>query len=152
VEALALCGELGLGINLEIKPCRGREVETARVAVATLQAHWPATRPLPLISSFAPACLAVARELAPAIPRGWLADTLPRRWQELLAGEGCSTLNLNQRKLDPRQRAAVVAASVPLLLYTVNEPQQARALLADGVAAVFTDRVEEVLAAVGENQ
>ena len=35
-DALALCGELGLGINVEVKPCPGREAETARVAVETL--------------------------------------------------------------------------------------------------------------------
>jgi glycerophosphoryl diester phosphodiesterase len=148
-EALSLCGELGLGINLEIKPCRGREVETARVAVATLCARWPADRPV-LISSFAPACLRVARELAPEVPRGWLAGALPRRWRELLAYEGCSTLNLDRRRLGSRQRAAVLAAGVPLLLYTVNDPVAARALLDQGVAAVFTDRVAEVLAAAAQ--
>ena len=72
-QALALCRALGLGINVEIKPCRGREIETARVAVETLLAHWPATLPAPLISSFVPACLGVAREIAPAVPRGYLA-------------------------------------------------------------------------------
>jgi glycerophosphoryl diester phosphodiesterase len=149
-EALALCRELGLGLNLEIKPCRGREVETARVAVATLRAHWPADRPVPLISSFAPACLAIAREQAPEVPRGWLAGRLPRRWRELLEAAGCSTLNLDHRWLGARQRAAVVAAGVPLLLYTVNDPQTARAQLGSGVAAVFTDRVGELLAALAD--
>ena len=128
-EALALCRALGLGINVEIKPCRGREVETARVAVETLLAHWPATLPVPLISSFVPACLGVAREIAPAVPRGYLAGRLPRRWQAQLATYGCSTLHLDQRRLGARQRAAVVAAGVPLLLYTVNDPCAARAQL-----------------------
>ena len=35
-QALALCAELGLGINVEIKPCAKREVETAQVTVSTL--------------------------------------------------------------------------------------------------------------------
>jgi glycerophosphoryl diester phosphodiesterase len=69
-DALALCGELGLGVNVEIKPCPGRERETARVVAETLLDHWPATRPTPLISSFAPACLLIAREVAPEVPRG----------------------------------------------------------------------------------
>jgi glycerophosphoryl diester phosphodiesterase len=147
-DALALCRELGLGINVEIKPCPGREIATARVAAETLLEHWPDTLPTPLISSFAPACLAAAREVAPALPRGYLAGRLPRRWQEQLAAYGCSTLNLNQRWLGPRQRAAVVASGVPLLLYTVNDPRAAREQLAHGVSAVFTDRVGEVLAAL----
>jgi glycerophosphoryl diester phosphodiesterase len=148
--ALALCRELGLGINVEIKPCPGREIETARVAVETLLAHWPERRPVPLISSFAPACLALARAIAPELPRGYLAGGLPRRWQEQLATYGCSTLNLDHRRLGARQRAAVVAAGMPLLLYTVNDPLAARAQLSNGISAVFTDRVAEVLAALGE--
>ena len=148
--ALALCRELGLGINVEIKPCPGREIETARIAVETLRAHWPDRLPPPLISSFAPACLAVAREVAPELPRGYLAGSLPRRWQEQLAAYDCSTLNLDHRRLGARQRAAVVAAGVPLLLYTVNEPRAALAQLRSGVSAVFTDRVAEVLAALAE--
>jgi len=147
-DALALCGELGLGINVEIKPCPGREAETTRVAVETLLEHWPENRPAPLISSFAPVCLAVARDLAPAVPRGYLASRLPERWQEQLEAYGCSTLNLNDRQTSDLQRAAVLAAGVPLVLYTVNDPGRARELLEKGVAALFTDRVGEVLAAL----
>ena len=94
--ALALCAELGLGINVEIKPCPGREVETARVAVATLRRLWPGDRPAPLISSFEPACLGVARDLAPEMPRGYLAGSLPRRWRQELAAYGCRTLHLER--------------------------------------------------------
>jgi glycerophosphoryl diester phosphodiesterase len=147
-DALALCGELGLGINVEIKPCPGREAETARVALKTLLEHWPEDRPAPLISSFAPVCLAVARDLAPAVPRGCLADRLPARWQQQLEAYGCSTLHLNDQRLSEQQRAAVLAAGVPLILYTVNDPDRARELLGAGVAALFTDRVGEILAAL----
>jgi glycerophosphoryl diester phosphodiesterase len=146
--ALALSAELGLGVNVEIKPCRGREAETARVTVETLLAHWPEAMPAPLVSSFAPVCLAVAREIAPALPRGHLARALPRRWHAAMAAHGCRTLHLNHRWLSARQRAAVLAAGVPLLLYTVDAPRRARQQLATGVTAVITNRVGEVLAAL----
>jgi len=147
--ALALCAELGLGINVELKPCPGREAETARVAVEVLRRHWPAAMPAPLISSFERACLVVARDLAPDLPRGYLAGGLPLRWREKLATYGCRTLHLSARRVGARQRAAVLAAGVPLLLYTVNEPSRARRLLDAGVAAIFTDRVGEMLTALG---
>src|SRR5215813_8947526 len=51
-EAIACFQELGLGCNVEIKPCEGREAETARVAVATLRRAWPRSLPQPLLSSF----------------------------------------------------------------------------------------------------
>lgn len=149
-EALALCAELGLGINVEIKPCAGRERETAEVAIRTLLRLWPRSMPAPLVSSFARASLRVAKEMAPQMPRGYLAGGLPRQWRERLAEYGCATLHLNHRRILPWQRAAVVAAGVPLLLYTVNSGRAARRHLEAGVAAVFTDRVEEVLAAAAE--
>lgn len=145
---LTLCLELGLGINVEIKPCPGREAETARAVVETLRAMWPPAAPPPLVSSFKPACLAVARDLAPEIPRGYLAGALPRDWRARLDAYACQTLHLDQRRVGARDREAVLTAGVPLLLYTVNDPAQARAQLAAGVAAVFTDRVAEVLAAL----
>jgi glycerophosphoryl diester phosphodiesterase len=148
-EALALCGELGLGINVEIKPCRRREAATAAAAVATLDRLWPQGLPAPLISSFAPEALRVVRAQAPALPRGHLAGRLPRSWQALMARDGCVTLHLDYRRLSERQCAAIVAAGVPLLLYTVNDGERARRLLANGVTAVFTDHVDRVLAALG---
>jgi glycerophosphoryl diester phosphodiesterase len=146
--ALRLCIELGLGINVEIKPCPGRAAETARVTVAAVRRLWPDELPAPLISSFERSCLAVARDLAPELPRGYLARGLPLRWRAELARYGCRTLHLNAGRVGARQRAAVLAAGVPLLLYTVNQPADARRLLDAGVAAVFTDRVDEVLAAL----
>jgi glycerophosphoryl diester phosphodiesterase len=146
-EALMLCVELGLGINIEIKPCRHREAETAGVAMAALRRGWPRHMPVPVVSSFAPACLRVARELAPELPRGYLAGRLPRRWQALLAEYGCATLHLDQRWLGGPQRAAVTAAGVPLVLYTVNDGERARRHLARGVTSVITDHIELVLRA-----
>ncbi len=147
--ALTLCAELGLGINVEIKPCPGCAAATARATVLALRRHWPGALPAPLISSFEHDCLAVARDLAPELPRGYLAGGLPLRWRAELARYGCRTLHLNARRLGARQRAAVVASKVPLLLYTVNDPERARSLLDAGAAAVFTDRVGEVLAGLG---
>ena len=147
-EALALCAELGLGINVEIKPCAGRERETAQATMSALLELWPHTMPAPLISSFAPACLRVAYEMAPRMPRGYLAGGLPRRWRELMAEYGFATLHLNHRRIVPWQRASVVAAGVPLVLYTINHGLAARRQLEAGVAAVFTDHVDWVLAAL----
>ena len=50
-EAIACLPGWGWGCNVEIA-VRGREAETARVAVATLRRCWPASLPPPLLSSF----------------------------------------------------------------------------------------------------
>ena len=151
-QALALCAELGLGINVEIKPCAGREEETAQVAMSMLLDRWPRDLPAPLVSSFARTCLRVARDMAPALPRGYLAGTLPRRWRELMAEYDCAALHLNHRRLVAGQRATVLAAGVPLVLYTVNDGPRAREHLDAGVAAVITDQVDRVLDCVARDQ
>lgn len=147
-QALALCAELGLGINVEIKPCAGREEETAQVTMATLLDLWPRDLPAPLVSSFAPMCLRVARDTAPGLPRGYLSGTLPRRWRELMAEYECAALHLNHRRLVVGQRAAVLTAGVPLVLYTVNDGPRARQHLEAGVAAIITDHVDRVLSCI----
>jgi glycerophosphoryl diester phosphodiesterase len=147
-EALALCVELGLGVNVEIKPCPGREIETARVAVEQLLRLWPGAMPAPLVSSFATPCLAVSREIAPEVPRGYLAHPLPRRWREELERYGCATLHLNHRWIGARRRAAIIASGVPLVLFTINGAARARQHLESGVAAVITDHVDRIAMAV----
>lgn len=147
-ETLALCAELGLGVNVELKPCPGRAEETTRAALDVVREVWPKDAPTPLISSFEAACLGVAREVAPELPRGFLSHVLPRRWRDILVRYGCTTLHLNHKRLWAKQHQDVVAAGVPLILFTVNQGSRARALLEAGTTAVFTDQIEAVRAAL----
>ena len=146
--ALELCAALGLGINLEIKPCPGRAVETAEQVIEVLLGHWPKHGETPLISSFAHTCLEVAATTAPELPRGYLARRLPRAWAVELQRYGCASLHLNQQWAGERQIQALREAGVPLVLYTVNHPARAAAVLKAGATSVITDRVGEVLAVV----
>lgn len=148
-ETLRLCAELGLGINLEIKPCPGRAVETTRRAVEILRAHWPDPPGMLLISSFTHECLSVARDLAPDWPRGYLTGGLPANWRAELTRYGCATLHADHRRLRRGQIAEVTGAGIPLLLYTVNDPGRAARLLTAGATSLFADRVAEVRAVVG---
>jgi glycerophosphoryl diester phosphodiesterase len=151
-EALHLCARLSLGINVEIKPCRGRADETTEAALGALRGHWPKGLPLPLVSSFEHRCLALAGAIAPELPRGYLCGRLPRGWRLEIDRYGCATVNLDHRWISRRGLGLLRAAGVPVLLYTVNDPSRARALLAAGATAVFSDRVADVLTAVGASK
>lgn len=144
-EALDLCLDLGLGLNLEIKPCPGRERETAEVALATLSRQWPAAAPPPLISSFSESSLRVAQHFAPDLPRGFLATSLPREWERRAKNLGCTSVNLGWQRLTRAEVDAVRAAGFTVLVYTVNDVERARRLLAWGVRAVFTDAVRALV-------
>ena len=147
-EAVALCLDLGLGINVELKPCPGLAETTARAAIDTLTRHGAPRDGRVLISSFEPRCLAIAQTLAPALPRGHLCGFVPRDWPAALARYGCTTLHANQLRISRRRLAALRAAGARILLYTVNDPGRARQLLADGATAVFTDRVTDLARAL----
>lgn len=141
-EALALLAELDMGFNLEIKPCPGREAETARIAMAELAASWPPSRPTPIVSSFSTEALAAAREAAPtggAVAFGYLVADLPPGWQAEASRLGCRSVHVGWRKLTRSQIAAVKAAGYLSIVWTVNERSRAEELLAWGADAVISD-------------
>jgi len=142
--AAALCIELGLWANVEIKPARGHERDTGAVA-ATLSARlWGAKTPAPLLSSFEPAALEAARAAAPGLALGFLSDRIPADWRAQLERYGCVSLNCNHADLTEKQARAVRDAGYWLLCHTVNDVDTARRLFRWGVDAIFTDRLETI--------
>lgn len=142
-QALALCAELGLWANVEIKPSAGREAETGTVVGGLLATHW---RGEGVVSSFSPAALAAARAAAPRRDYALLVEAIPADWRTQLDALGCAALHCSATA-DAAALAAVAAAGVSLACYTVDRPEAAERLYALGVAAVFTDRPDLLPAA-----
>src|SRR5215472_8705711 len=138
-EAIDLLEKLGLGAVVELKPAPGAEAATGRAAAAVLEERWPASLPLPIVSSFKPAALAAARERAPQFERALLVGRVDRHWQRDATALECTMLHADQRKLDPATVAAIRAAGLSVFAYTVNLTERARALFSWGVDAVFSD-------------
>ncbi len=151
---LELCIELGLGMNVELKPCPGREEKTAEIALRLLDDAWPdrLNLPPPLISSFDEKALAAAAGMAPERPRGCLVTRVPSAWQARMERFGCTTLNVSNRWIKERHVEAARRAGVPVLVYTVNDPGRALALLEMGVTSIFTDRVDLMTEALGQTR
>jgi len=139
-EALALCGRLGLAVNLEIKPAAGQEAATAEAVVALLErTPFPGTL---LFSSFAANALAVVRNRLPRVPRAWLVAEIAEAWAEPLAALDTLALHCPAEELLAGRAGPVIAAGIPVAAYTVNDPAMARACWAAGAAALFTDRLD----------
>jgi glycerophosphoryl diester phosphodiesterase len=147
-QAIACFLELGLGCNVEIKPCEGREAETARVAVETLRRSWPAALPPPLLSSFKDASLKAALETAPEFARALLIGELGDDWQARAEALGAAGLNVGRRKLTAEGAVAIKRAGYALSVWTVNEPDEARALLGMGADCIITDAPDVILRAL----
>ncbi len=147
-EAIACFAELGLGCNVEIKPCEGREAETARTTVATLGRCWPGTLPPPLLSSFKDAALAAAREAAPEIARAILLDEIRDDWRSRAEAVGAAGVNTNGKRLTAPRAVEIRQAGYALSVYTINDGDVARALVGMGVHCIITDAPDVILAAL----
>jgi glycerophosphoryl diester phosphodiesterase len=145
-QAIACFGELGLGCNVEIKPCEGREEETGRVTVATLRKHWPASLPAPLLSSFKDASLAAAKQAAPEFARALLIGELKDDWHGRAATLAAAGINTNGKHLTAPRAIEVKKAGYVLSAYTINDPDVARMLVAMGVDCIITDAPDLILA------
>lgn len=136
------CARHGLAANIEIKPCRGRDVETGRRVAMEAARLWADCSPAPLLSSFSIEALAAARKAATGLPRGLLVGSVPADWRVLAAELGCVSLHADHRNLDAALVAEIKSAGLAILAYTVNDPDRARALGEWGVDTICTDRID----------
>ncbi len=143
---IAALSELGLGANVEIKPCLGRERETGHIVAAQLVEEWPASIPAPLISSFSAVSLAAARDVAPKIPRALLAGRIKLDWDEQLSALDCNALHTNHKYVNAVELGQLRAAGYAVRVYTVNDPVRARTLFEWGVDGIFTDYFDRMAA------
>ena len=142
------CKSRQIWMNIEIKPVPGFEAVTGCVVAAATRAHFAAEvaagacPQMPLLSSFSAAALAAAREAAPDVPRALLVQRIPANWQERVRALDACALHVNHKYLTPALAQSVRQAGVGLFCYTVNEPDRAREILAWGVDAFCTDRID----------
>ncbi|PWG62973.1 glycerophosphodiester phosphodiesterase family protein [Spiribacter halobius] len=146
-DALDLCRERDLGLNLELKVSPGAQLD--RLAEGTLAAV--SRRPLApgqlLLSSFEPQLLARCRQAKPALPRGLICRRVPQELATLAARLELSTLHPDHRRLTARAIAAAEAVGLELYAWTVNDATRARRWLQAGVAGVITDQPAALIAA-----
>ncbi len=145
-EAVDILLKHNLGLNLEIKPCPGREKETAEVALDHLSQIWDDLDKL-LISSFQHVSLEAALDLAPDFARGLLigGHEMPENWKEIAEYLDVSTINLGADLVTRQVADEVMDFEKPLLVYTVNDPMQARALQKLGVDGFFSDNPDIIM-------
>ena len=133
--------------NIEIKPCPGREAETARAIVEQLDAQWRDAVAPPLLSSFSEAALAAAQRHAPHWPRALLLHELPGDWLQRCQALACVAIDLNHRLLDRALIERAHAEGLRVLTYTVNDPERAMLLESFGLDGLITDAVDQIPAA-----
>ncbi len=143
-EVMEVLIEHDLGVNFEIKPCPGREIETAEVMLDVLSRSWDNLDNI-LISSFQHVSLETAFDMVPDMPRGLLLDDeWPENWKDLADYLEVSTINFNGNRCTQEQVEELVELQKPVLAYTINDTQRAKILRQWGVDGFFTDDPETV--------
>ena len=144
-DALDVVIARGLGLNIEIKPCPGREIETAEAALDVLASVWDDHARL-LISSFSHVSLETALDMAPDWNRGLLLESeWPENWAELADYLKVTTLNIDGNACTRAQvREMLEISKRPLLAYTINDPDRARMLQEWGVSGFFSDEPDMI--------
>lgn len=143
-EAVALCRALGLWANVEIKPAKGHERATGEAVARMTRELWRGAPLGPLLSSFSIEALQAAREATPELPRGWLVGKVPDDWRETMKRLGCVALHCNFQALNGKLAADIHEAGYAILLWTVNDPAEARGLLAIGANCLVTDALDRI--------
>jgi glycerophosphoryl diester phosphodiesterase len=138
-EVLDWASEHGVGVNVEMKHDVPSRLALARATVRAIEASEADV----LLSSFDPRLLTMAAALAPRIPRALLVHSGQGRWadavQEAVRPPMVEALHLERTQTQPRAIARYLARGLRVGVWTVNEPSEARDLVALGVATIITD-------------
>jgi glycerophosphoryl diester phosphodiesterase len=132
----------GFALDIVIKPTPGQETDTGRVVAEHAARLWAAQALPPLLSSFQPEALRAAKEAVPALPRALLLDTLWNGWWETAQALACVAVVTNRTLMDAALVGRLHAAGLRGLCYTVNDPAEARRLVALGIDGIVTDAVD----------
>ena len=143
-ETITLCVELGLGMNIEIKPNPGEERATAVAALAMLDTVLDTSddgmAESIVFSSFKLEALEAVRDDGPRWPRGLLISKWRPDWREQVGRLGCVSLHPRADLLDSRDTTRAIKAEGLLIFpYTVNDLRRASDLFGWGVDAIITD-------------
>ncbi len=144
-DALRLIAAMDMQANIEIKPCRGREAETARSVAKVVRTCWPAGRPWPLLSSFSRISLAAARDMAPEMPRGLLLWEYAADWTAAADDLECVSIHCSDQHLRHDWANKVRREGYSLAAYTINDPVRAVELASWGVQCMISDRPDAIL-------
>lgn len=137
------CLANGMAINIEIKPCPGRDFETGAAAAIEAKRLWGGAGALPpLLSSFSEMSLEAARQFAPELPRALLQHKLTADWAERIERLDCVGFDANFKVLTPDVVGEARRRGYRVLTYTPNEPAIAAELAGWGVDCVITDAID----------
>lgn len=142
-EAVRLCNELELMMNVELKPAAGQEsalAQTAADVFASLRMVVPV-----LVSSFNARCLKQFRDLCPRQDCGFLYEEGDCDWLALAKALQVQTVHPKGELASSEMIDAAHDNGFGVMAWTVDEIEDAGRLLKNGADAICTNRPEVML-------
>lgn len=140
-QLLDLAVELGLGVNIEIKPNLGESELTAEKICELHRAR--KENPQILLSSYSVPALKKCQQLMPSLPRALVVDNLDKFSAEevvaLTEGLGCTSLHIHHSLIYSPLIAQCYYSPFDLMCFTVNDKEIADKCWQAGVHSVFSD-------------
>ena len=144
-EILAFANENDVSLYLELKTSESWTME--RSLAGALAASGEISRAT--VISFDPAVLLSLRRIEPLTMTGLLVERAGLDSIQTAVSSGARLLLARTNRIKPELALAVRRADLKLVAWTINEPEEMRALLADGVDGIisdFPDRLSAILA------
>lgn len=143
-QAIAAWQRDGQQALIELKVHKGEDPERlGRTAAGVVLRCWRGEPPM--FISFDAKALAAAAATAPAVPRALLLESpWPDDWKARVATARATALDIEHTLVTAARVAAIHAAGLHLIAWTVNEPARAHELLALGVDAITTDAIDRI--------
>lgn len=131
--------DLDIGLQLELKPTAGDDIETAEIALDVLRSLWPVGRRKLFLSSFSVRSIRAAARLLPEVPRAFAVVVPPRDPRALLAETDCQILHCLRDLLTADALSILAESGVEYAVAVVNSRSAAEQLLAAGAQSILTD-------------
>jgi len=139
VETIEFVLDKGVGLQLEIKPTSGQEIETAEIAVNQLKTLWPENNKKLFITSFSEVALRVAERIMPDVPRALAVCVPPKDPAALLARTGCQILHCVLDFATDEDIRRLADSGIEFALAIVNDPISARRCIDMGAQTILSD-------------
>jgi glycerophosphoryl diester phosphodiesterase len=138
-EVVECALRLGLGLQVELKPTIGDDVETAQVVMPILKRLWPTDNDRLFVTSFSVRSLSAARTLWDDVPLAIATLVAPADPIALLAEYDCRILHILDDMLDDGHLERLKRSGIEFAVATINSPQRARYLLSHGAQSILSD-------------
>jgi len=143
-EALLSMKQLGMSLNLEIKPTDGWQIPTAEIVGRQLHQELQEDFPI-LLSSFNIEALVTVGKFVPSAPLGYLTEAIPPDWEKRMHESGAASFHCQGHFVTKDIVNAIQKAGYKFVVYTVNDLEYAKQLLSWNVDAIITDYPDKLL-------